>query len=110
MKLTIWYSIQNAGDGSAYPRWLESEALCEVDQEWLYEGWGEPCYGSLVIESDTPMRVMEEVKTAAALIKEVVEELAEEHMREYKAQGKYPEWFARLEGRLAALKSLPTAP
>ena len=46
-KTTVWYSIQNGGDGSVYPYWFLSKQSAEEDQESLDEGWGEPCIGSV---------------------------------------------------------------
>lgn len=40
MKLKIFYSVQNGGDGSAYPKLMESKELAEFDQEYMDEGWG----------------------------------------------------------------------
>ena len=45
VKVTIWYSIQNGGDGSAYPSWYLTEEDAERDQEDMMEGWGESCTG-----------------------------------------------------------------
>jgi hypothetical protein len=44
---TVWYSIRNGGDGSAYPHWFLTEEDAERDQENMDEGWGEPCTGSV---------------------------------------------------------------
>lgn len=57
-KMTVFYSVQNGGDGSAYPKFMESEALCRFDQEHMSEGWGECCIGSLSFESDSPIRIV----------------------------------------------------
>ena len=57
MELTIYYSVRNGGDGSAYPTFMESKELAEWDQDHLYEGWGESCTGSLTIQSDSPITV-----------------------------------------------------
>ena len=46
-KVTVWYSIQNGGDGSCYPHWFLTEAKAEKDQREMDEGWGEPCCGSV---------------------------------------------------------------
>jgi len=46
-KIVVWYSIQNGGDGSAYPDWFLTEADARKDQEEMDEGWGEPCYGNV---------------------------------------------------------------
>lgn len=53
-KITIWYSVQNGGDGSAYPKWFLTERVVNQDQEDMDEGWGEPCCGSAetFVESD----------------------------------------------------------
>lgn len=105
MKHKIWYSVENCGDGSAYPKFMESEALCEIDQRYMDEGWGESCVGALVVESDSPVTVKALV-TVADAIREVEEELNEPGMKEYKEEGQYPDWFEMLEGKLVALKVL----
>jgi hypothetical protein len=46
-KIVVWFSVQNGGDGSAYPRWYLTEEETEYDQENMYEGWGETCNGSV---------------------------------------------------------------
>ncbi len=53
--IVIWFSIQNGGDGSAYPQWFLTEKTVEQDQENMDDGWGEPCCGSIetYIGSDT---------------------------------------------------------
>lgn len=53
-KLTLYYSVQNGGDGSAYPQFMESLELAEWDQDHASEGWGESCTGSITLESDPP--------------------------------------------------------
>ncbi len=45
--VTIWYSVSNGGDGSAYPQWFLTEEETEYDQENMSEGWGETCNGSV---------------------------------------------------------------
>ena len=55
--LTLYYSVQNGGDGSAYPVFFESMELAELDQDTMDEGWGESCTGSIVLESDSPITV-----------------------------------------------------
>ena len=47
IKVVVWFSIQGGGDGSAYPDWFLSGEQANFDQENLYEGWGEPCIGSV---------------------------------------------------------------
>jgi hypothetical protein len=46
-KVIVWYSIQNGGDGSAFPSWFLSAKEAEKDQRGMDEGWGEPCFGSV---------------------------------------------------------------
>lgn len=107
MKTKIYYSVENGGDGSAYPQLMESEELAEIDQEFMGEyGWAEPCTGWITIESETPIRVVDEVLTVDKAIKEVEEELDQDYMKDYKKCGKYPDWFERLESKLKALKQL----
>lgn len=76
MKTTFWYSVVNCGDGSAYPRFMESEELCELDQELMEEGWGESCVGSFVVESDSPVTSVGEIMTAEDLLAEFKESLS----------------------------------
>jgi len=63
MKKTIWYSIINGGDGSAYPRFMESERLTEWDQDHMDEGWGETCNGSIEMESDSEINILTKIET-----------------------------------------------
>lgn len=75
MKMEIWYSVQNGGDGSAYPQFMESEEQCKLDQKHMDEGWGEPCLGCIYIESKSPITIKTEILTIAAQIKELKEHL-----------------------------------
>lgn len=63
-KIVVWYSIQNGGDGSAYPDWFLTESESERDQEDMDEGWGEPCTGSVetFIGSDIHLSALESRK------------------------------------------------
>lgn len=63
MKLTLYYSVQNGGDGSAYPNLMESAELCEWDQRNMDEGWGESCTGRFEVESDSPITILSTVTT-----------------------------------------------
>lgn len=51
-ELTIYYSVEDCGDGSAYPRWFDTEKLAEWHQDHVDQGWGEPCTGSIVVSGD----------------------------------------------------------
>jgi len=44
--------VDNGGDGSAYPRFFDTEELAAWHQDHLYEGWGESCTGEVVVEGD----------------------------------------------------------
>jgi len=68
--LTVYYSVQNGGDGSAYPQWMESKELIEWDQDHLDEGWAEPCTGSITFESESPISVKENIQTAVGYLLE----------------------------------------
>lgn len=96
MKTKIWYSVQNYGDGSAYPEFMESEELCEIDQQWMEEGWGEFCVGCLIIESESPIKA-EDVTTIEDVIKELKEDLNEDYMKDC---------FKILKGKLKAVEEL----
>lgn len=81
MEHKIWYSVINGGDGSAYPVFMESEKLCEIDQKYMDEGWGEDCTGCLVVESDSPI-IVKGLVTIDTVIQEIGEELAEDYNSE----------------------------
>lgn len=49
--MNIYYSVQNMGDGSAYPWFFTTQALAAWDQDNMDEGWGERCTGSLKVQS-----------------------------------------------------------
>jgi len=51
-KLTIYYSVENCGDGSAYPMLFDTKELSEWHQDHQVDGWGESCTGSIVVEGD----------------------------------------------------------
>lgn len=103
MKTKIYYSVENGGDGSAYPRWMESEELAEIDQEFMDEGWGESCTGWLTIEHDTPIKILDHVETVDSMIAEI-EEQYEDCGKDYFIE--FPEEGERLKGKLDALKKL----
>jgi hypothetical protein len=72
-KLTLYYSVSNGGDGSAYPQFCESEKIAEFHQEIqneFGEGWGESCTGEITLESESPIKVTgRTLKTKEDLIK-----------------------------------------
>lgn len=105
MKTKIYYSIVNAGDGSAYAQFMESKELCEIDQHFQNDGWAEDSWGWITIESSSPISIVDEVVTVEMVKKELEEELAylEE---EYGNTNKYPGWFARVKGHLEVLTKL----
>lgn len=51
-QLTIHYSVENCGDGSAYPRLFDTEKLADWHQDHLDEGWGESCTGQIIVKGD----------------------------------------------------------
>ncbi len=55
--LTIYYSVQNDGDGSAHPEFMSSRVLAEWDQDHMDEGWGDESWGKLDLVSDSPITV-----------------------------------------------------
>ena len=95
----IWYSVQNCGDGSAYPKLMESEELCEIDQRFMYEGWGESCVGCIEVKSKEPI-VVTKIITLDNVIKETEKELTESWVKDY------PEEIEKYKEKLSALKKL----
>lgn len=58
--LTLYYSVSDGGDGSAYPHFSLSRELCKIHQDIqseFYEGWGEDCIGEITLHSDSPITV-----------------------------------------------------
>lgn len=58
--LTLYYSVSNGGDGSAYPKFSLSKDLCEIHQEIqseFYEGWADDCVGEITLHSDSPITI-----------------------------------------------------
>ena len=72
MKTKIWYSVENCGDGSAYPKFMESEVLAELDQDHMDEGWGETCIGCITIEHDGNITIKEKVATVESEIADML--------------------------------------
>lgn len=42
----VYYSIENCGDGSAYPTWFLTMKDANFHNDSQSEGWGETCTGS----------------------------------------------------------------
>ncbi len=55
--MKIYYSIQDHGDGSASPLFVDNRKLAEWDQDHMDEGWGESCWGELDIISESAITV-----------------------------------------------------
>jgi len=109
METKIFYSIKNGGDGSAFLSLMESKKLAELDQEFEEnegDGFAEDCSGSITIEHEGEIKVLRDVTTVKGEIKRITDELNEDYMKKYKKEGKYPEWFERLEKKLESLKKL----
>ena len=98
MEHTIWLSIRNGGDGSAYARVVESGALCEIDQEYMDEPWGENCCSCVTVESNTPV-VIKDVYTVHDAIQETMDDI------EYQSENDIVR-TAFLNKKLDALKEL----
>lgn len=73
MKLDIWYMVTNGGDGSAYPTFIESKELADLIDEHqveLYDGWSEESVGSITVESDSEIKIVDKIITIDATIEE----------------------------------------
>jgi len=88
--LTLYYSVQNGGDGSAYPRFMSSQELADFDQENMDEGWGESCTGSIDFESDSPIIVKENIETPESYLIKLInnDEDIEEFVARFFPDGK----------------------
>jgi hypothetical protein len=87
MKTKLFYSVQNCGDGSAYPRLFECEELCKIDQKYMGEdGWGEECIGYFTIEHEGPIKILDHVRTIDEIIKETKDDLEEDWRSNYSKQ------------------------
>ena len=84
MKKRLYYSIQNGGDGSAYPAWMESKELAEWDQANMDEGWGEPCCGYIEVLSDSEITFNEKLITIEDLIEEREEDLKWDYLSDWR--------------------------
>lgn len=73
MKKTIYYSVQNGGDGSAYPQLMESMELAEWDQDHMDEGWGENCTRTIEVESDSEITIIDKVTTKESYVLEMID-------------------------------------
>lgn len=99
MKLTLHYSVQNGGDGSAYPKFVESEELAQWDQDHMDEGWGESCIGSITVGGDN-LTCTDRVETKEGYYLDLVldreeEEQAEEFRAKFFPDG-LPEFTVRI--------------
>lgn len=63
MRLTVFYSVQNSGDGCAYPKLMESKELAVFDQRHMIDGWEDICIGSFSFESDSTIRCLQKIIT-----------------------------------------------
>lgn len=77
--LKLHYYIQNCGDGSASVTFCESAELADFDQD-EDNGWGEPCTGSLTLESDSPIVVKTDVMTHVKYLLELLDAENEEEV------------------------------
>lgn len=73
---TIFYSVSNGGDGSAYPHFFEDAECAEIHQNLQEEGWGESCTGSLSMFCDSDANIIvERAQTKQEYITELQEAL-----------------------------------
>jgi len=73
MRTKVWYYVGNNGDGSVSVYFCETEKLAKLLDELESEdgeGWGEICASYVMIESDSPIVVLE-ILTASELVKEI---------------------------------------
>lgn len=80
--LKLHYYIQNCGDGSAALTLCESKELAEYAQG-DDNGWGEPCLGSILLESDSPITVASVVETRANLLLNLLNDEEDDRARAF---------------------------
>jgi hypothetical protein len=73
---TIFYSVANHGDGSAYPHFFEDSECADIHQDLQDEGWGESCTGfvNIYCDSESPI-IVDEVTTKENYIAELQRQL-----------------------------------
>lgn len=89
-RVKLFYSVQNGGDGSAYPHLFESLELADWDQEHMYEGWGENCSGFFELESESPITLLDRIKTKEEVLAELImddSEFLKEFLKEFFPNG-----------------------
>ncbi len=98
--MKIYYSVQNGGDGSAYPWFFTTQELAEWDQDNMDEGWGESCVGSLTVnaativsESLTPIAVPIECPNAMDVVTYWLLRIEDEDWEAWGLRDKYLERF-----------------
>ena len=75
-KTKIYYNIRNAGDGSAYVVFFDSEKLADLDAKYDWDPFAEYCTGHITIEHDGDIKISHpEIMTRQDVIKEIKEEL-----------------------------------
>lgn len=83
MEYTLYYSVHNGGDGSAYPIFLESQELASWDQDHQSEGWGEDCSGTVKLESVTPIVCDQVISKEKYYIKYIKDGASLEEIKEF---------------------------
>jgi hypothetical protein len=88
--LTLFYSVRNGGDGSAYPTFMSTQALADYDQDNMDEGWGESCTGSITLKSESPIIVDDDVVTPESYLIGLIDnnEDTEAFLEQFFPQGK----------------------
>ena len=74
MKRIIYYSIQDGGDGSAYPILLDTKELAQWDQDQMTEAWAEDCWGEFVLRSDRTITCEESLSVNAYYVEHLEED------------------------------------
>lgn len=100
MKKTIYYSVHDCGDGSAYPIFFEDLDCAEIDQEMMEEGWGESCTGHLEIETDVDCNIqIKNVIKLTDFIKTLEDKLNNKYTKE-KRKSEIEEYIKLLKNKL----------
>ena len=80
-KIKLIYSVNDGGDGSAYPKLYDSIELADWDQDRQHKefesGFAECCTGSFTVESESPIKILDNVNTVESELEEIQRRISE---------------------------------
>ena len=89
-KTTVWFSVRNGGDGSAYPVWFLTRPDADKDQENMCEGWGESCIGSVQTYEGADIHTEAKNNSGVMKVSLDIQDMSRSEVSEYMNQNKLP--------------------